>query len=353
MNNIRSFPSRNDDRVEMAADWIAAIERGITEKEEAELGQWLRIDDDNLRCFLELAELWDDMDALGRLSALFAEPKPRLRLNRAIVGWSVAATLIFALTFIFYGQWSQEIADPTNAVVDYEVAIYETALGEQASYVLADGSSIVLNTNTLARVEFTPRNRKIFLERGEVHIRVAHDTSRRLSVFVGERVVQAVGTEFNVEITTDNDIELVVTEGIVMVGVVEKREDVGAEESPVLLAQTSTLVGAGKEATFSGDSAEEPDLITEEIEVEDIAVKLSWREGNLIFRGESLEEAVTEVGRYTAVEFVFVDERAKKVRVAGLFKAGDVEGLLAALRIHFNITYEWRDDETILLSAEK
>ena len=54
-----------------------------------------------------------------------------------------------------------------------------------------------------------------------MHIAVAHDPSRPLSVIVGNKVVQAVGTEFNVEITTDNSIELIVTDGVVMVGVAE------------------------------------------------------------------------------------------------------------------------------------
>ena len=37
------------------------------------------------------------------------------------------------------------------------------------------------------------------------------------------------------------------------------------------------------------------------------------------------------------------------IRIAGLFKSGDVEGFLAALRTNFNITYEVTDDDRILL----
>jgi len=83
-----------------------------------------------------------------------------------------------------------------------------------------------------------------------------------------------------------------------------------------------------------------------------VAVKLSWRKGNLIFRGESLEEAVREVERYTPVEFVFLDQDLKKIRVAGLFKAGDVRGLLATLRENFDIVYQYTDDQTVLLGKE-
>ena len=81
--------------------------------------------------------------------------------------------------------------------------------------------------------------------------------------------------------------------------------------------------------------------------------ELSWRDGNLIFRGESLAVAAAEVGRYTPVEFVFVDEGLQKVRVAGFFKAGDVTGFLSNLEANFDITYERVDDQTILLSAHR
>ena len=54
---------------------------------------------------------------------------------------------------------------------------------------------------------------------------------------------------------------------------------------------------------------------------------------------------------YTSVEFVFLDEEAKRIRVAGLFRAGDVKELLIALRENFNITYERVGNYRILLSS--
>ena len=80
-------------------------------------------------------------------------------------------------------------------------------------------------------------------------------------------------------------------------------------------------------------------------------MQLSWRSGNLIFRGESLETTVSEVGRYTSVEFVIKDEELRRVRVAGLFKTGDVAGFLSSLEANFDIAYERTDDETVLLFA--
>ena len=79
-------------------------------------------------------------------------------------------------------------------------------------------------------------------------------------------------------------------------------------------------------------------------------LKLSWRHGDLVFRGESLEDAVAEIGRYTTVEFVILDDDLKKVRIAGMFKAGDVDGLLATLRENFDVSYERTGDGKVLLT---
>lgn len=76
---------------------------------------------------------------------------------------------------------------------------------------------------------------------------------------------------------------------------------------------------------------------------------LSWQQGNLIFRGESLEDAMWEVSRYTSYSFELADEALKQVQVAGLFKTGDVSGLLAALEENFNVKHQRIGTSTIRL----
>jgi transmembrane sensor len=158
--------------------------------------------------------------------------------------------------------------------------------------------------------------------------------------------VKAVGTAFSLEIVSNQQIELVVTEGKVLVGVHQGPQGVTADGSPDFLESLSVTVSAGEQIILGPSEEEITDVPPEEIEV-----KLSWRQGNLIFRGESLEDAVAEIGRYTTVEFVILDDDLRKVRIAGLFKAGDVDGLLATLRENFNISYQRTGDGKILLTS--
>lgn len=353
MSNIHELPNGNQTYDEASA-WIARIDRGLSAAEENSLRSWLSASKTNQATLEKMARLWDRMDVLEKLSDICPDAASA-GLQPRRYAWplaAVAASLLLAAVLVFRMQPESNLPisvppDTATAAAD----VYETAVGEQAAKQLADGTRIVLNTNSRVTIRYTQGNRLLYLERGELHVSVAHDKARPLSVIVGSRVVQAVGTEFNIEITGEQRIELMVTEGVVVVGIVNAPADTANAQAPLVLTRDSTLVAAGQEAVIDAGADPAEPVVTDAIETEDIAVKLSWREGNLIFRGESLEEAVSEVERYTEVQFIFLDEASKKVRVAGLFKAGDVDGLLAALRQNFNISYEWVADNTITLSG--
>ena len=299
-----------------------------------------------------MAALWDRMALLSRLSDIC----PHAHNQPARFPWlTLAACLLIVLVAGSWGAstfYNRTFSDDQQSAASVAILrpenVYETAVGEQSRINLTDGTRLVLNTNTLVRIRYTDQHRLLTLERGEMHVLVAPDKSRPLSVVAGNQIIQAVGTAFNIEINSKHEIELVVTEGTVRVGVYEI-PPTGVERTvPAVLPPTSMSVSAGEEMILGS-----PVDQLETIETDEISVKLSWREGNLIFRGESLEDAVAEIGRYTDVQFVILDEASKKVRVAGMFKAGDVNGLLAALEENFNVTHQRVGDKKIVLRGDE
>jgi transmembrane sensor len=345
MNNIRQFPSKSA-RYDDASAWVARLDRGLSEQETAELAAWLAASSENRAVLLAMAAQWDRMDALSRLADLF--PVPAQHRRRLLApAFAVAAMLIMAVAAGLWAAFEASMPDtPERALGESLVDAYETAVGEQSSVMLSDGTLVVLNTNSRLRVLFTDDYRLLLLDRGEANVQVARDASRPLSLVAADKVFQAVGTAFNVEINDRQKIELVVTEGRVRVGVRQQANQPGKVQQPELLDESAVIVGAGQAWVLSDNSE-----IIARVSPEDIEVRLSWRDGDLIFRGEPLEEAVREIGRYTSVEFVILDEELKKVRVAGLFKAGDVDGLLVALRENFNIVHERVDERTVFLDT--
>ncbi len=340
-----------------ASEWIAKMDKGLSESDAEALSTWMRVNPRNETQLLAMARTWDKMDALARLSEVFPHafetaPPPVQQVTRRFAYRFVSAAsfvVIFAIGIAAVLMNQPSDREPTSDAAVSDTATYETAIGGISTIELADGSVITLNTNSRAIVGYSAQQRIVQLERGEIHIDVAHDPTRPLSVIAAGRIVQAVGTSFSVRIDDSQRVEVLVADGRVQIGVREPgTADTDQLGRPNEWADQSFLIAQAERAVLnSGEEA------VEVLEPEEIEVQLSWRNGNLIFRGESLATAVAEVGRYTPVEFVIEDEDLRRVRVAGLFKAGDVSGFLSSLEANFDIVYERADDETILLSAEK
>lgn len=348
MTNVYRLPVR-EEATGKASEWLARLDRGLIPDEVRELRSWFEADPDNASALIEVAQLWDQMDSLSRLADLFPKPEPR-RARRVRLTLALAMSAIIAATTAWLVWAPADKSGETQAAVQLVAApssyrqFFETAVGEHSTVMLPDGSELTLNTNSRVRAEFSGSMRTLNLEQGEVYVKVAHDEAKPFVVRARDRIVRAIGTAFNVEIKQDQRVEIIVSEGKVMIGVADA--DANSFE-PAWLESMDTSLVAGQRATL-GESA--PRI--EDIDAEEIDVKLSWREGNIVFRGEPLADALDEIGRYTRVEFVIRDEELKSIRVAGLFRAGDVDGLLATLRENFNISYERLDDQTIVLHGE-
>lgn len=354
MSNIYQLPTQGRCHDE-ASDWLAKLDRGLSADEQHALKCWVKQSAEHRAALLKLASLWDRMDSLSLLSELFPQPVRQQKSLRRYYP-AVAASALFALVIIAWQFGSAPLAQlsdwwqPGDGVVAIVDGVYETAIGEQFTVDLPDHSRLVLNTNSLVEVVYSDKQRLLLLERGELNIAVAHDEKRPLSVMAGQKIVQAVGTAFNVQIVNDSEVELIVTEGKVLVA---ERGDIkggmgakAAGNAIKPLSDRSTVVSKG-ERVMLGASEEAIAKVSDA----DITAQLSWRQGNLVFRGETLAEAVVELGRYTPVKFQLVDARLADIRIGGRFKAGDVDGLLATLKQNFEIDYERPDAETVLLKA--
>ena len=341
MKKIYQFRS-DEERYKEASLWVERLSEGLSPEEEVGLRDWLAADSANQTVLEKMAVLWDKMDSLSRLSALVPQPKQTLVKDSNRKSYvAFAASFVASLAALFLWNASQrpdlQISQPPAELV------YETAIGERQVRLLEDGTKITLNTGSRVSVRYTKGARLLHLESGEVHVQVAKDPLRPLSVVAGDHVVPAIGTAFNIELMNDREIELVVTEGTVRIGDQASAFDAPLKNVEITLPGSAAVITAGQELV-TGETE-----VTRSISSDDIEVRLSWREGNLIFRGETLAEAAREVERYTGVEFFFVDENLKQVRVSGYFRAGDVEGMLAVLKENFEIEFQRETDKRVLL----
>lgn len=354
MNKIHEFPDQDKVHSE-ASEWLAKLDRGLTDGEREELQQWLVENEDNRATLFNMAELWDKMDSLSRLSDLFPDVS-RQRPATWRYGLAAAASLLVIGVLVIWGlpeRSDRAGSAPLQAVADRSQIslgdfdeIYETSIGEHSSVNLPDGTEVILNTNSLIQVNYAATERYILLSRGEAHFSVIEDNSWPLTVHAGNRFIRVVGTAFNVEIVKDDIVRIIVTEG--KVAIVEQTgvTDKGIPKNIIQVAQDAPVISKGEAAVLDSGDAK-----IRKIAPEEVAVDLSWREGNLIFQGETLEEAIHEISRYTSVEFEILDDDIRAVRVAGLFKAGDINGLLLTLRENFQIPSQRVGTERVLLGV--
>jgi transmembrane sensor len=343
MSNVVQLPNR--DAVDaQAAQWIARLDRGLSRDEEQQLQDWLTEKEAHRRALLAMAELWDKMDDLSRLASLFEHPTKRPRSRHYIRSFSAIAASFVIICAVFLATF----IGLTEPKVNEQATYYQTAIGDQSVVELPDSSRLTLNTNTSVKVEFSRDRRLLILERGEIHIEVAHDKSRPLSVLVQDKIIEAVGTAFNVRVASQKEVEVIVTDGIVRVGQgLSKGAHIQVAQQFAEQAQSAQSLVKGEKLVLG---TKKPAV--EKIEESGLSVQLSWRDGNLVFRGETLSDALIEISRYTDTSFEIADAQLRDVRIAGLFKAGDVNGLLAALKQNFHIEHERMDNKIVLSAAQ-
>lgn len=374
MTNIHSIQEqreRQQNSIDMeealldaASDWVAKLDRGLSQPEKKLLRSWLTATPENMQVLLEVAHLWDKMDELERLADLFPQSPTIDKTNRMKI-WTGAlvASLMLVVTSAVYLNSIEggNFFEQQTGLAENRNQIIQTNIGESNTVYLSDGSKIILNTNTLAEILFTPAERIIKLERGEIHIDVAHDKTRPLSVVVGGKIIQAIGTAFNIEVRSDS-IELIVTDGKVLVAPVQEKlllNDI--DRTTIKLPRSSVAISKGEKINLAVAGKTDEGKIKDEIKNKvikvapiEIAASLSWRTGNLIFRGESLTNAMAEISRYSEIKFELDDDTdLKKIRVAGMFRTGDIDGLLSVLEQNFNIQHQRINERKIFLKLPK
>jgi ferric-dicitrate binding protein FerR (iron transport regulator) len=113
---------------------------------------------------------------------------------------------------------------------------YASAVGEVRRIPLEDGSTLVLNTDSRARVHFGRELREVRLLQGEALFEVAHDARRPFVVQSAAWQVRAVGTVFGVRLR-GTEVDVTVSEGVVEFG-----KSGAAEEAPQRIAASEQTI---------------------------------------------------------------------------------------------------------------
>lgn len=185
----------------------------------------------------------------------------------------------------------------------------ETLTGMEYTLALADGTLVYLNAETSLRypVVFREGERVVELE-GEAYFEVAKDEMRPFIVRMNGSEIKVTGTSFNAR-AYGNEEEVVTT-------LVEGRVEVNGRK-----------IVPGEQARCEVNTG---NLTVKTVDVNRF---IAWKEGYFVFRNERLEDVMKTLARWYGVEYHFLDEQSKNVRIGARFgRYDDMTPIIEMLR---------------------
>lgn len=276
------------------------------------------------------------------------ETKVRRRRQRrlAVASLAVVALVASVLSLRSPSTSRDELASATTALAHTNSPSTATPVAALASTAtvtrpqirtLDDGSIVELNAGAEIAVAYTETTRHVTLVRGEAHFQVAKNPARPFVVRARGVDVRAVGTAFAVQMASDA-IDVLVTEGRVKV-------------SPLDLANTAAhpLVDAGNRCVVDS-SGTTPRV--EPVPPVLAAAQLSWRIPHLEFSRTPLHEVIDAMNQHaldvSTPRFEISDPTLRDIKLTGILRADNIDGLERLLETSFGIRSE-RTDGKILL----
>jgi len=225
---------------------------------------------------------------------LYVAPPLRRRTKvRPFWGAAAAAAVLGAIAILL----------PTVRSGSHDFA---TAVGEQRTAKLDDGSIVYLNTDTQIEVRYTKEERDIRLVKGEALFVVEHDPLRPFIVTAENARVRAVGTQFNVR-DRASSVDVSVVEGVVQVTTSDTVDPTPAPArreagSAALVTSRNGDVAATPTRVSAGEVAHVTSGRVVAAASPAVADTVSWRQRRLVFKNATLGEVAAEFNRYNRVQ---------------------------------------------------
>ncbi len=272
-----------------------------------------------------------EKSATRQTQAVVIEMPQRSRFWR----WSAIAAAACLLLFAGYAlKWLADLNGTTNTNTVLAYTVYSSSAGERKTLELADGSSVILNSNSTLKIpsDFNVEKRNLQLT-GEAFFDVAKNKEKPFIVSSKNISVKALGTSFKVR-SYDFDTAM-------RVALLEGKVDVKSFANDHHFSQ---LLLPGEEAGINAVSA---NIVKSRF---NISAENNWKEDKLIFRDASLPEIAQQLEYWYGLKVNLEIANAKKVRFNGEFFNTDINKVLAAITYVNKLTYSLNNKEITIIS---
>ncbi|MCG8323297.1 MAG: FecR domain-containing protein [Cytophagales bacterium] len=246
--------------------------------------------------------------------------------------WLKAAVLLLATSSLAWIMWYNYRTDTPIALLEKE-----TQRGHKATLTLADGSTVILNSQSkLIYPENFDNIREVTLE-GEAFFQVNRNPAKPFIVHSHGLKTTVLGTSFNIKAFNDEDIAVTVATGKVKVQAANNAVN-GTDVSPIALAKGEQAIFNTSDNTLKKHSINATDFIV-------------WKEGILKFQKANLSKVVEALARWYNVDFTLENDRLDRCTVIGTYKNQSLVTVLENLKFVLDIEYEFTP-QGVLISGE-
>ncbi|PJY97241.1 MULTISPECIES: FecR family protein [Pseudomonas] len=265
--------------------------------------QWRGADAEHDAAYAELEALWNNRAFEQALQSLEVDlglpPAPVQRSWRRPMRQYLATAA--AVLLMLGAGWMADVPMRLQAE-------HLTAIAQVEHLELADGSHIVLGSNSAISTAFDGQSRHIRLLRGDLYIEAFHDAARPLIIDTGEARVTVVGTRFSVS-KRDKQVTVAVREGRV-------RFANNAGDNNLLLVGNWQQLKAGHLQPAHQEGGER---------------QMAWINGRLSFQDAPLADVLSELRRYYPAPILLFNSTAATQRVSGNYQLDEPLAIVQAL----------------------
>lgn len=325
----------NNTALQQATQWFVKLDASeVSDTTKTAFFTWLDKDVANQSAYIEIEKLWGHLEITRHLP-LEASPRTggwlsKLLGSRGSIGAFVTATIVLGLVTLFYN-----LPEQTN---EYQ---YATAIGERGDFRLEDGSLLQLNTDSLVTVRMEKSQRLLTLQKGEAYFDIAHNANRPLVVQTSDGAVRVLGTRFNIR-QTDSGSVVSVIEGLVAVSAG---------------AQAGQMSAPNFEPEYTLAANQQTELVKNELIPKPIEINsqnvLAWRQGKLIYEGNTLSEVVNDLNRYFPGTIRLEDPTLGALEIVGVLNLRNRSATLAALEATFGVQVVQVSEQLTLIQPDQ
>lgn len=327
---------------EQAAAWFARMRGPDSNDARTGFEAWLAADPLHREAYSRIAEVFSLGKGLSDCSE--SMPKPVLGTARG----TLSAFALVALLAMSVGgsmllrQGSVPTASPkhltANAIAASRTATlrgrFQTAVGQIRQVHLADGSSVILDTNSILGVSFDGSRRQLRLVQGRARFDVAHET-RPFVVLAAAGTVTAHGTMFDVTIRENRTVRVRLIRGAIDValpGVRRPRKGMGVSEQ----------LRPGQQIVVTEHALLRPQEAVGSIDDR-------WPNAELDCDHFALSEVAARANRYSATQIVLGEPALGMLQISGTFRIDNTDQLALHLAQVFDLQIERQGSTRLVL----